>query len=109
MSKHISTPANTPRKISQNGASEGLIEWLDGHESYLNVRMLRLACPCASCVDEWSGERILQSDKIPNDIHPVRIESVGRYAIQISWSDGHETGIYPFRQLRKLDQVGDKL
>ncbi|TDJ16141.1 MAG: DUF971 domain-containing protein, partial [Deltaproteobacteria bacterium] len=37
------------------------------------------------------------------DVKPLRIESVGRYAIQIAWSDGHESGIYPFVRLRELD------
>jgi DUF971 family protein len=39
---------------------------------------------------------------VPADVAPVRIQPVGRYAIQIDWSDGHETGIYPFRRLREL-------
>jgi DUF971 family protein len=32
----------------------------------------------------------------------VRIQAVGRYAIQIEWSDGHGSGIYPFKRLREL-------
>ena len=40
---------------------------------------------------------------MPEDVKPLRIESVGRYAIQIAWSDGHESGIYPFVRLRELD------
>jgi DUF971 family protein len=39
---------------------------------------------------------------VPADVHPLRIESVGRYALQITWSDGHASGIYPFRRLRDL-------
>jgi DUF971 family protein len=35
-------------------------------------------------------------------VHPVKISGVGRYAIQIEWSDGHGSGIYPFRRLREL-------
>ena len=62
----------------------------------------RLACGCAHCVDEWSGEGTLDPNSVPEDVHPLRIESVGRYAIQVSWSDGHESGIYPFVRLREL-------
>jgi DUF971 family protein len=40
---------------------------------------------------------------VPEDVHPLKIQPVGRYAIQIDWSDGHSTGIYSFRQLRALD------
>jgi DUF971 family protein len=39
---------------------------------------------------------------VPDDVHPVRIQPVGRYAIQIDWSDGHQSGIYPFERLRAL-------
>jgi DUF971 family protein len=38
-------------------------------------------------------------------VHPLKIEPVGRYAIQIDWSDGHSTGIYPFRRLRELGKT----
>ena len=63
---------------------------------------LRLACCCAQCVDEWTGEGRLDAAAVPQDVHPVRIQPVGRYAIQIQWSDGHDAGIYPFERLREL-------
>ena len=94
--------AITPAKIEQRGPHHLAITWHDGAESVYEVRALRLACGCAECVDEWSGEARLESTAVPADVHPLRIQSVGRYAIQIAWSDGHETGIYPFRRLREL-------
>jgi len=102
MSDAAATPATTPTKIAQSGPRTLTIRWADGAETAYDVRELRLACGCAQCVDEWSGEGRLDSSAVPEDVHPVRIESVGRYAIQIRWSDGHETGIYPFRRLREL-------
>ena len=66
-------------------------------------RMLRLACPCAACVDERTGAGRLDPASVPADVQPLRISGVGRYGIQIHWSDGHDTGIYPFRRLRELD------
>ena len=93
----------TPTAIRQAGPRELAITWGDGHESRLPVRALRLACGCAVCVDEWSGEGRLDPAAVPEDVHPLRIVPVGRYAIQIAWSDGHESGIYPFRRLRELD------
>jgi len=93
----------TPTAIRQDGPNQLVIEWLDGHRSLYEVRALRLACGCAACVDEWTGENRLDPNSVPEDVHPLRIESVGRYAIQIDWSDGHSTGIYSFRQLRALD------
>jgi DUF971 family protein len=35
----------------------------------------------------------------------VRIQPVGRYAIQIEWSDGHASGVYPFQRLRELSEA----
>jgi DUF971 family protein len=102
MSDAAPTPATTPTKIAQAGERALAITWADGVESRFAVRELRLACGCAHCVDEWSGEGRLDPNSIPEDVHPLRIESVGRYAIQVSWSDGHESGIYPFVRLREL-------
>jgi DUF971 family protein len=92
----------TPTEIRQKGPREFAIHWADGAESVFDVRALRLACGCAECVDEWTGAERLDPDDVPEDVRPIRIESVGRYAIQIFWSDGHETGIYPFERLRSL-------
>ena len=94
--------AHTPTAIRQAGPRALAIAWADGHESRYDVRELRLACGCAHCVDEWTGAGRLDPDSVPADVHPLRIEPVGRYAIQIEWSDGHASGIYPFRRLREL-------
>jgi ATP-binding protein involved in chromosome partitioning len=98
----VSAPQITPVQIQQAGARELAIRWSDGRESVYDVRDLRLACGCATCVDEWSGEGRLDPASVPEDVRPLRIEPVGRYAIQIEWSDGHATGIYPFERLRQL-------
>lgn len=97
--------AFVPTRIAQSGPRGLAIRWADGAEHVLDVRALRLACGCAHCVDEWSGEERLDPDTVPEDVHPRRIENVGRYAIQIQWSDGHESGIYPFRRLRALGEA----
>jgi ATP-binding protein involved in chromosome partitioning len=91
-----------PTAFGQKGPRALAITWSDGHESVYDVRALRLACGCAECVDEWSGEERLDDAAVPLDVVPLRIQPVGRYAIQIDWSDGHTTGIYPFRRLREL-------
>ena len=94
--------ATTPAAIRQQGPEELAIRWADDHESVYAVRALRLACPCASCIDEWTGEERLDEARVPPDVRPVSIHPVGRYAIQIEWSDGHSTGIYTFERLRSL-------
>jgi DUF971 family protein len=95
--------AYLPQDIGPNQDGTRLrIQWKDGHESQFAPRALRIACPCAGCVDEMTGKRILQPESVPADIHPLAIEYVGRYALLFRWSDGHSTGIYPFQFLREL-------
>jgi ATP-binding protein involved in chromosome partitioning len=101
-----SSDRTTPTEIRQDGPRNLAIRWRDGAESQFAVRALRLACACAHCVDEWTGENRLDPGSVPEDVHPTRIDSVGRYAIQIRWSDGHDTGIYAFDRLREL---GDRV
>ena len=101
----MSSAAITPVEIRQSGPRVLAIRWSDGRESSFDVRELRLACACANCVDEWTGHGRLDPASVPADVHPLRIERVGRYAIQIAWSDGHASGIYPFERLRALSDA----
>ena len=79
------------------------LRWNDGSESAYKVFTLRLECPCAVCVNEWTGAKILDASRVAKDVKPLRIFSVGRYAMGVHWSDGHKTGIYSYEYLRKLD------
>ena len=92
----------TPTAIEQAGPDRLRIVWKDGHESVYPVRLLRLACRCARCIEEGTGQPLLREDDVPMDVKPVNISPVGRYALQFSWSDGHDTGIYTFENLRAL-------
>lgn len=98
------TEENTPRavEITRANAHDVKIFWHDGAEIVYPARLLRLECPCAVCVDELTGEKRLKDGSIPEDVHPAGIEPVGRYAMQIFWSDGHNTGIYTWEYLRRL-------
>jgi ATP-binding protein involved in chromosome partitioning len=79
------------------------VSWNDGSEATYPYDFLRNHCPCAVCVDEWTGERKSLVLLLPSNFRPMRMDPVGNYAVQISWSDGHNTGIYSFRYLRELD------
>jgi len=92
-----------PRDIRQLGPKVLGITWDDGHVSSYPVRALRQACPCAHCVDELTGRRILDPESVSEEIRPQKLDAVGRYAIRIRWSDGHDSGLYSFRLLRQLD------
>ncbi len=91
-----------PTSLYKSGADTLAVRWNDGTESRFPVRELRCACPCAACVNEWTGEKMLDDAKVSKDVKPARIFAVGRYAMGIHWSDGHKTGIYSYDYLKKL-------
>jgi ATP-binding protein involved in chromosome partitioning len=80
-----------------------LVRWSDRHVSRFPSRALRLACPCAQCVDEMMGAPRLDPATVPEDVAATEVRPVGRYAFQFIWSDGHTTGLYTFDHLRGLD------
>ena len=91
-----------PKKIFRTNDGRLGFEWNDGTRGTCPVRELRLACPCALCVDEHSGEKLLDESTVPADITLVKIQSIGRYAAGLTFSDGHNSGIYPYDKLREL-------
>lgn len=104
-------PAGTTyriKKLYQVDAHTLGIEWTDGHSSQWRLAHLRRHCPCASCRDEWTGKPLLKPESVSDDIQATRIESVGRYAIHIGFTDGHTTGIYSYDLLRALEQTPEK-
>jgi DUF971 family protein len=76
------------------------IEWSDGHVSVFANRTLRESCPCALCQGEanpFGGSRMLPMvPHVPSDVKATGYSMVGLYAIAFAWSDGHNTGIYPY-------------
>ena len=91
-----------PVEIGEDNAKMK-ITWSDKTVSEFPFEFLRNHCPCAVCVDEWTGERKNLVLLLPSDFRPMNVSPVGNYAIQIAWSDGHNTGIYSYKSLRELD------
>jgi DUF971 family protein len=89
-----------PVEIRRVADREVHITWADGHQTVYGNKYLRETCPCASCVNEVTGERVLDPRTVRPDVRAADITLVGRYAVQVRWSDGHSTGIYTFRRLR---------
>ncbi|HEX8706769.1 MAG TPA: DUF971 domain-containing protein, partial [Pyrinomonadaceae bacterium] len=92
----------------QDGDAGLRIAWGDGRECDYTAPSLRRACPCAQCVNEWTGQRVLQPAAISDELTLKEIAIVGRYALNFRFSDGHETGIYSFRFLRGLCEQDEK-
>jgi len=78
------------------------VTWTDGRNDKFDVVELRKKCPCAACIDEWTGEKRLKPEDVPDNVRPLIVESVGSYAMNIRFSDGHGSGFYTFNMLRKL-------
>jgi len=95
-----------PREISQVSDTHLRISWADKKVCDYDAARLRRACPCAQCVNEWTGERTLKPEVIPDEVEFKDVSIVGRYALNFRWSDGHETGIYSFQYLRDLCESG---
>ena len=91
-----------PTQIIEENNSNISIKWSDEKETNYVAADLRKACPCASCIDEWTGEKRLRDETIPDDIDFSHISIVGRYALNFHFSDGHDTGIFSFKFLRDL-------
>lgn len=91
-----------PTQIIEESDSEVSIKWSDDSETRYSAAQLRRSCPCATCVNEWTGEKILDAANIPDDLSFSSIAIVGRYALNFHFSDGHDTGIFSFKYLQEL-------
>lgn len=91
-----------PRQIIEEGDSAVSVVWSDGREDRYEASDLRRKCPCAGCVNEWTGERMLKPESIADGLRFKNIAVVGRYALNFNFSDNHETGIYSFQYLREI-------
>ena len=99
LQKHTASP---PEAIDVGPDHALVVTWPGGPPLNIPARALRDGCPCASCIEEFTGKKLLDPSSIPADIRPVAINGVGNYAIQIEWSDGHSTGLYTWATLRSI-------
>lgn len=91
-------------RVSVSKSRGLLIEWHDGHRSQYDLRYLRDRCPCATCA-EARGTGSAQPSPFPMFQPTLRLlgaETVGSYALRLTWSDGHSTGIYTWDYLREI-------
>jgi DUF971 family protein len=76
------------------------LRWDDDHEADFPFAHLRGWCPCAMCQGHGALRMTYHPPAGPVDV--VAIHPVGNYAISLSFSDGHSTGIYRFEFLREI-------
>jgi DUF971 family protein len=87
------------------------ITWSDGHASHYDFAYLREECPCATCNDDrirksaMGGAGPASASALPMFKPKARAQAatiVGNYAIQITFTDGHATGIFSYDHLRSI-------
>lgn len=81
------------------------IHWADGAVGVIPNALLRGYCPCAGC----QGHSGTIAFREPSNTVIDRIEEVGSYALAFAWGDGHSSGIYTFRYLRRLSAEAERL
>ena len=115
----VSEPISIPSRLKLQKDKQLEVEWADGLTAVFSISRLRSLCPCAQC-------RLVRDQADPHDISPkvkkkplltilpgnyageltvTSAEKVGNYAIKITFSDGHDSGIYSFEYLRELAEA----
>ena len=117
-SNNQTTTANDPEHLAISKSKGIKIDWKDGHHSDYALGWLRDECPCAHCTGAHGTEPARTNyasqpaaaaaaglspfPMFKPTIKMLSVEPVGTYAIRISWSDGHSSGIYSWDHLRSV-------
>ena len=102
----MATQKPQPTEFKRLGTQGIRTTWDNGHVGEYTTPYLRRWCPCANCVHELTGQRLLDPKSIPEDLTMEGVEMVGAYALRFQFSDFHQTGIYPFDYLWKICPCG---
>jgi DUF971 family protein len=101
-------PRTTARKLNLKKDEKLDVEFADGHRCTYTISYLRSMCPCAMCknVREQQNKRKTSLNILPGNysgaLKAVSAEMIGNYALKITFSDNHDTGIYSFSYLREI-------
>jgi DUF971 family protein len=100
--------APAPQDITVHSQSRMLeISFSDGASFRIPFELMRVYSPSAEVAGHGPGQEVLQTGK--REVTLSGLEPVGNYAIQPSFSDGHDTGIYSWDYLYFLGSQQDKL
>lgn len=103
-----------PTHLQRLEHAELLIQWSDGQARQYRAAELRAECPCATCRERRGAEQRRPSTLLPvlspaeaQPIHITVMKPVGNYAYNIEFSDGHNSGIFPFELLLSLGRPSE--
>jgi DUF971 family protein len=86
------------------------IQWSDGQAFDYPFGKLRDACPCATCKERRKADlqkgpgdllKILKPGEA-RELDVLEMRPVGNYAYNITFSDGHSSGLFTMELLREL-------
>ena len=101
-------PAPIPAEIKLHQASRVLeLAYADGTRFQLPCEFLRVYSPSAEVRGHGPGQEVLQIGK--REVQIVTIEPVGTYAIKLTFSDGHDTGLYSWDYLYEIGRNQEAL
>ena len=86
----------------QKDASSLTVRWSDQHSHDFQLSELQKNCPCANCVDEITGKRLVNEKKNPSHVESNSIIPIGRYGLRILFNSGCTTGIFNYDYLLQL-------
>jgi DUF971 family protein len=98
----MSDPPTNIRALQPDQILE--VTWSGERIDRIPYSLLRAECPCASCRDEWTGQRTFDPALIRSDLKVVGMDNIGTYAVQLAWNDGHSSGLFSWETLRDLGQ-----
>lgn len=90
------------KKIAQKDNHTFSIEWSDGCLQDYRLSELQKKCPCAKCNVAAEETQVVNKQCVDADVRAVRIASVGRYALRISYTSGCSNGIYSYAMLHEI-------
>ncbi len=93
-------------KVAYKPGTGILITLASGEQHTVPPADLRRACRCAHCIEEFSGRPLLDPASVSETVYPRSMQPMGNYAVAVTWSDGHDSSIYPYETILKLAQPG---
>ena len=98
----------TPTSITVHQQSRALqVAFSDGSEFRIPFELMRVYSPSAEVQGHGPGQEVLQTGK--RDVELTALQPVGNYAVQPTFSDGHDTGIFSWDYLFYLGSQQDEL
>jgi DUF971 family protein len=104
----LTAGAPTPEALTLHGQSKALeISFSDGKTFRIPFELMRVYSPSAEVQGHGPGQEVLQTGKRNVDI--MALDQVGNYAVQPTFSDGHNSGIFSWDYLYFLGAEQDQL